>query len=69
MVLASDDSTPTTNTLRPKLTKQDLIRQIPTELIGLMRSQDETIESWQKTSVRLDSWSGTLESEIYHGLW
>ena len=69
MISASDDSTPTSNTLRPKLTKQDLIRQIQTESIGLMRSQDETTEICHKTSVRLDHWSGNVESEISHGLW
>lgn len=69
MVLASDDSTPTSNTLRPKLTNQDMIHQIHTESIGLTRSQDETTEICHKTSVRLDNWSGNLESEISHGLW
>lgn len=68
MVSPTDDSKPTTNKLQAKLT-QDLIQQTTTELLGLFHSPDETSERWQKTPVRLDNWSGTLESEIYHVLW
>ena len=70
MVSASDDSTPTANTLHPESTKQGLLHLLQTKLLGLIQvSQDNTTESWQKNPVRLENWSGTLESEIYHVLW
>jgi len=70
MVSASDESTPTANTLHPESTKQGLLQLLQTKLLELIQvSQDDTTESWQKTPVRLDHWSGTLESEIYHVLW
>lgn len=70
MVSASDDSTPTANTLHPESTKQGLLQLFQTKLLGLIQvSQDNTTESWQKNPVRLENWSGTLESEIYHVLW
>ena len=73
MLSASDDSTPTANTLHPELTKQGLLQLFQTKLLGLIQvSQDNTTESWQKKPVRLDnnwSGSGTLESEIHHALW
>ena len=70
MVSASDDSTPTANTLHPESTKQGLLQLLQTKLLGLIQvSQDNTTESWQKTPVRFENWSGTLESEIYHVLW
>ena len=70
MVTGSDESTPTANTLHPESTKQGLLQLLQTKLLELIQvSQDDTTESWQKTPVRLDHWSGTLESEIYHVLW
>ena len=70
MVSASDDSTPTANTLHPESTKQGLLHLLQTKLVELIQvSQDDTTESWQKTPVLPDSWPGTLESEIYHVLW
>lgn len=70
MLSASDDSTPTANTLHPESTKQGLLQQLLTKLLGLIQvSRNDTTESWQKTPVRYESWSGTLESEIYHNIW
>lgn len=69
MVSPTDDSKPTTNKLQAKLT-QDRIVQTKPKLSGLFHvSAQERLERWQKTPVRLDNWSGTLESEIYHALW
>lgn len=70
MVSPSQDSTPTQSTLRSRLTEQDAIRQIQSELLGLIRiAPDETIESWQKAPIRLGDWSSTLENEISRLLW
>lgn len=70
MVSPSQDSTPTPSTLRSRLTEQDVIQQIQSELLGLIRiAPDETIESWQKAPIRLGDWSSTLENEISRLLW
>ncbi len=70
MVSPSQDSTPTPGTLRSRLTEQDVIQQIQSELLGLIRiAPDETIESWQKAPIRLGDWSSTLENEISRLLW
>lgn len=73
MVSASDDSTtPTANTLHPESTKQGWLQLLQTKLVGLIQvSRDDMTESWQKTPVRFDHWSGsgTLESEISHDIW
>lgn len=70
MVLPSQDSTPTPGKLRSRSTEQDVIHQIHSELLALVRiALDEAIESWQKAPVRLGDWSSTLESEIHRFLW
>ena len=70
MVSPSEDSTPTSGTLHPRSAKQDVINQIQSELLALVRvAPDEMTENWQKVPIRLGDWSGTLESEIYRFLW
>jgi hypothetical protein len=68
MVSPSQD-TPTPGTLRSRSTEQDVIHQIQSELLALVRvTPDETID-WQKSSSRLGDWSSTLENEISRFLW
>ncbi len=71
MVLPSQDSTPTPGKLSLRSTEQDVIHQIHSELLALVRiAPDEAIESWQKAPIRLGYWTdSTLESEIYPFLW
>ena len=69
MVSPSQDSTPTKGTLSSSSTEQDVIHQIQSELLGLIRiTPDENID-WQKAPLDLGDWSSTLESEISRFLW
>ena len=69
MVSPSQD-TPTPDTLRSRSTEQDVIHQIQSELLTLIRvTPDEGIDSWQQTSLRVGDWSSTLETEISRFLW
>lgn len=62
--------TPTPDTLQSRSTEQDVIHQIQSELLTLIRvTPDEGIDSWQQASTRLGDWSSTLESEISRFLW
>ena len=69
MVSPSQDSTPTKGTLSSRSTEQDVIHQIQSELLALIRiTPDENI-AWQKAPLDLGDWSSTLESEISRFLW
>ncbi|MBW4638732.1 MAG: hypothetical protein KME05_10950 [Gloeocapsa sp. UFS-A4-WI-NPMV-4B04] len=69
MVSPSQD-TPTLDTLRSRSTEQDVIHQIQSELLTLIRvTPDEAIDSWQQASISLGNWSSTLETEISRFLW
>lgn len=62
--------TPTPDALRSRSTEQDVIHQIQSELLALIRvTPDEGIDSWQQASIRLGDWSSTLETEISRFLW
>lgn len=68
MVAPSQD-TPTPGTIR-RSTEQDVIHQIQSELLELIRvTPDEAIEGWQKAPIRFGDWSSTLENEISRFLW
>lgn len=71
MVLPSQDSTPTPGKLRSRSTEQDVIHQLHSELLALVRiAPDDAIASWQKAPIRLGDWTySRLESEIYRFLW
>lgn len=67
MVLPSPDSIPTKVTR--STSEQDLLLQIQSELLELIRvTPDESIVV-QKESIRLGDWSSTLENEISSFLW
>jgi len=69
MVSPSQD-TPTPDTLRSRSTEQEVIHQIQSELLTLIRvTPDERIDSWQQASIRLGDWDSTLETEISRFLW
>lgn len=62
--------TPTPDTLRSRSTEQDVIHQIQSELLALIRvTPDEGIDNWQQASISLGDWSSTLETEISRFLW
>lgn len=62
--------TPTPDTLRSRSTEQDVIYQIQSELLALIRvTPDEAIDNSQQASLSLGDWSSTLESEISRFLW
>lgn len=70
MLSPSQDSTPTQKTLRPRLRQEDVIHQMQSELLNLVRvTPDETTENWQKLPLHIGNGSGTLESEISSFLW
>lgn len=67
-MVSPQDSTPTQGTLSSRSTEQDVIHQIQSELLALIRiTPDENID-WQ-TPLDLGDWSSTLESEISRFLW
>ncbi len=65
----SSENTSTPDTLSSRSTEQDVIYQIQSELLALIRiTPDESIDL-QKAPLRLGDWSSTLESEISRFLW
>lgn len=69
MVSPSQD-TPTPDALRSRSTEQDVIHQIQSELLTLIRvTPDEAIDNWQQAPISLGDWSSTLETEISRFLW
>ncbi len=70
MVLPSEHSHPKPDIIRSTEAMQDVIHQIQSELLALVRvAPDETTESFQKVPIRLGDWSSTLENEICRFLW
>lgn len=67
MILPSPNSSPTKVTR--STSEQDLLLQIQSELLELIRVTPDEIIDWQKESIRLGDWSSTLESEISGSLW
>lgn len=70
MILPSEHSQPKPDSVPSMQAKQDVIDQIQSELLALIRvSPDETTESFQTGPIRLGDWSSTLENEISRFLW
>lgn len=70
MLLPSEHSNPKPNKVRSIEAEQDVIHQIQSELLALVRvAPDEATENWQKMPIRFGDWSCTLESEICGFLW
>ncbi len=66
--MVAPQNTPTLGALRSRSTEQDVIHQIQSELLALIRvTPDETVD-WQKP-IRFGDWSSTLENEISRFLW
>lgn len=65
--MVSPDNTPS-DQVRTS-TQQDVIAQIQSESIKLIRNAAEETIDCQKPNVRFGDWSSTLESEISRCLW